>query len=67
MATTKAVGAVVDAPPLVKAPHGLINSLTLQSDADRWEGGVAFESLTCAASIDLWGLCDPTSVSLVDG
>jgi hypothetical protein len=67
MATGKAVGAVIDAPPLARAPHGLVNSLTLRPDVDRWEGGVAFESLACAASVDLWGVCNPTPVNLVDG
>lgn len=66
MATTKSVGAVVDSPPIAAAPYGLINSVTLQKDVDRWEGGVGFESLSCAAKVGLWGVCDPGSHVVLD-
>ena len=67
MATTKSVGFAVDAPPLVAAPYGLINEWTLQPDDVRWEGGVGFESLACAAKIDLWGICTPDGITVADG
>lgn len=67
MVTTKAVGGVVDSPTLSPAPFGLIGPETLVKDADRWEGGVAYESLACAATIDLWDLCDPDGTTVVDG
>lgn len=67
MATTKTVGGVVDAPPLAAAPFGLLNKVTLASDADRWESGVSYQSLDCAAKIDLWGMCDPDETNVIDG
>lgn len=67
MATTKAVGGVVDPPSLAAAPFGLVNRLTLQSDDARWEAGVGFESLACAGKIELWGICDDTSTVVFDG
>lgn len=67
MATSKPVGAFIDAPPIAAAPFGLINSRTLQKDAERWEGGISFESVTCAAKVELWGVCDPATAVITDG
>jgi len=67
VATTKTVGGVVDAPPVAAAPFGLINKVTLASDADRWESGVSYQSLDCAAKVDLWGMCDPDETNVIDG
>ena len=67
MATNKTVGGVVDAPALAAAPFGLINRITSASDTDRWESGVAYESLSCAAKVDLWGMCDPAETNVADG
>ena len=67
MATTKIVGGVVDAPPVAAAPFGLINEVTLASDADRWESGVSYQSLDCAAKIDLWAMCEPDETNVIDG
>jgi hypothetical protein len=66
MAVTKSVGAVIDAPAIAPAPYGLVNSATLQRDVDRWEGGVSFESLACAANIEIWGLCDSDGSPVID-
>jgi hypothetical protein len=67
VATNKTVGGVVDAPALAAAPFGLVNRITLTPDVDRWEGGVAYESLSCAAKVDLWDLCDPNETNVSDG
>lgn len=60
MATNKAVGFTVDPPPLVTAPYGVINRLTLQPDTTRWEGGVGYESLTCSGGYQTWDPCSDT-------
>lgn len=67
MAINKTVGGVVDAPSLAAAPFGLINRITIAPDTDRWEGGIAYESLACAAKVDLWGMCDPAETNVSDG
>jgi hypothetical protein len=67
VATVKTVGGVVDAPPIAAAPFGLINKITLGSEAERWEGGISWQSLDCAAKVDLWGACDPNETNVIDG
>lgn len=67
MATTKPVGAYFVAPPVVAAPYGLINSVTLVPDTERWEGGISFESMLCSAVVDLWDACEPDPTNIVDG
>jgi len=67
VATTKTVGGVVDAPPLNAAPFGLLNRVTLADVGDRWESGVSYQSLDCAAKVDLWGMCDPDETNVIDG
>jgi len=67
VAVTKSVGFAVDPPPIAAAPYGLINRITLQPDDGRWEGGVGFESLACAAKVELWDLCDDAGTVITDG
>jgi len=67
VAVTRSVGFAVDGPPISAALHGVVNRLTLQDDVVRWEGGVGFESLACAAVVEVWGLCDSVPSVVVDG
>lgn len=67
MATTKSVGFAVETPPIAASPYGLINEVTLQKDDVRWEGGVAYESLACAAVVELWDICGGDGTIVSDG
>jgi hypothetical protein len=65
VAVTTKTGRLVMAPPMKAAPFGLINSQTLAPDGERWEGGVAFPSVACAADVQIWDICSPVNGQVV--